>query len=170
MKKVFLIFCGVLFVSPAAMAGEIRNVITDSVQLTINGSATQTQRLASTYSVSGSNIAVSDSGSLGGLTGGTAGTAATLSAGDYEINTEGQAFSFTESALIGSSTTATQAADATTNNFLTHNTYGSLTTTTGGIKGSLAGTLSATGVASVTAGGQGTTALGQRTVSLSVFE
>ena len=33
-----------------------------------------------------------------------------------------------------------------------------------------AGDLSATGVPTVTAGGQGTTALGQRTVSLSVFD
>ena len=167
MKKVFLIFCGVLLVSPAAMAGEIRNVITDSVQLTVNGSSTQTSRMASTYSVSGTNIDVT---TMGGLTGGTAGTAATLSAGEYDVSTAGQSFTLTESAFIGASGVSTQAADSTTNNMLTHTTYGNITTTTGGIKGTLAGTLSNTGVASVTAGGQGTTALGQRTVSLSVFE
>ena len=167
MKKLFLVFCGVFLAGSGVSAGEIRNVITDSVQLTINGSATSTNRLASSYSVSGSNIDVT---TMGGLTGGTAGTAATLSAGEYDIATSGQAFTLSESALIGSSTTATQAIDGTTNLFATHNTYGNLTTTTGGTKGTLAGTLSPTGIATVTAGGQGTTALGQRTVSLSVFE
>ena len=52
----------------------------------------------------------------------------------------------------------------------THTTYGQLTTISGGTAGTLAGTLSPTGIATVTAGGQGTTAIGQRTVTLSVFD
>ena len=167
MKKVFLIFCGVLLVSPAAMAGEIHNVITDSVQLTVNGSATATTRLGSNYSVSGSNVSVT---TMGGLAAGTAGTAITVGDGEYGVTTAGQAFTFTESGLVGDSLVTTQAVDGTTNQFLTHNTYGDLTTTSGGTKGTLAGTLSPTGIPTITAGGQGTTAIGQRTVTLSVFE
>ena len=167
MKNLFLIFCGVFFVGSASSAGEIHNVITDSIQLTVNGSATQTTRLGSNYSVSGSNVSVS---TMGGLGAGTAGTAITISDGDYDITTAGQAFTFTESGLAGDSLVTTQAIDGTTNQFATHNTYGELTTTTGGTKGTLAGTLSPTGIPTITAGGQGTTAIGQRTVTLSVFE
>lgn len=166
MKKLLFLICGVMFINPA-VAGEVRNVITDSVQLTVNGSGTSTSRLGSEYAVSGSNIKVT---TLGGVSAGTAGTAMTITDGDYEINTDGQAFTFSESGLTGDSLVTTQAVDATTNNFLTQNTYGELTTTTGGIKGSLAGSLNNTAVPTVTAGGQGTTAIGQRTVSLSVFD
>ena len=166
MRKLLPLLCGVIFISPA-MAGEVRNVITDSVQLTVNGSGTSTTRLGSEYAVSGSNISVT---TLGGVSAGTAGTAMTITDGDYGINTDGQAFSFSESGITGDSLVTTQAIDGTTGNFATHNTYGNLTTTSGGIKGSLAGTLSATGIPTVTAGGQGTTAIGQRTVTLSVFD
>lgn len=50
------------------------------------------------------------------------------------------------------------------------NLYGDSVTQVGGDKGSLAGTLSTTGVPTVTAGGAGTTATGQRTIELSVFK
>ena len=167
MKKLFFILCGVIFISPAAMASEVRNVITDSIQLTVNGSATQTSRLGSSYNVSGSNVSVTE---LGGISAGTAGTAMTITDGDYDIGTDESAFTFSEAGIAGDSLVTTQAIDTTTGNALTHNAYGELYTTTGGTKGTLAGTLSATGIATVTAGGQGTTALGQRTVTLSVFE
>ena len=183
MKKLLLVLCGVTFLGSAASAAEVRNVITDSVQLTVNGSATSTSRLASEYAVSGSNITAT---TLGGVSAGTAGTAMTITDGDYEVTTGGQAFTFSESGITGDSLVTTQAVDSTTGNILTHNTYGELvtttgnilthntygdlTTTTGGTKGTLAGTLSATTIPSVTAGGQGTTAIGQRTVTLSVFE
>ena len=167
MKKLFFVLCGLAFITPAAMANEVRNVITDSVQLTVNGSATQTSRLGSSYNVSGSNVSVTE---LGGISAGTAGTAMTITDGDYEIGTDESAFTFSESGITGDSLVTTQSVANTIDQFSTHNTYGELTTTTGGTKGTLAGTLSATGIATVTAGGQGTTALGQRTVTLSVFD
>ena len=167
MKKLLLVLCGLTFIGSAASAAEVRNVITDSVQLTVNGSGTSTTRLGSSYAVSGSNISVE---TLGGVSAGTAGTAMAITDGSYDINTDGQAFTFNESGLTGDTLVTTQAVDSTTNNILTHNTYGDLTTTTGGTKGSLAGALNNTAVPTVTAGGQGTTAIGQRTVTLSVFE
>ncbi len=166
MKKI-LFFCGVFLIGSAASAVEIQNVITDSVQLTVNGSASQTTRQASTYSASGTNITAT---TMGGLAAGTAGNGVAVNDGTYALTTAGQAFSFSESALVGEDTLDNMAVDATLGTFDTHNTYGQLTTTSGGTKGSLAGALNNTAVPTVTAGGQGTTALGQRTVQLSVFD
>ena len=167
MKKLLLTVCGgVIFVSSAS-AAEVRNVITDSVQLTVNGAAVTNTRAGSSYSVSGSNVTVT---TLGGLThDDTAGNASTLSAGDYSVSGTG-AFSFSETVTIGDDDFSTQAVDETLGTFDSVNTYGVNTVTTGGTAGDLAGSLSATGVPTVTAGGQGTTALGQRTISLSVFD
>ena len=53
--------------------------------------------------------------------------------------------------------------------FRTPNLYGDTVQSQGGTAGSLAGTLSGTSIPTVTAGGAGTTAIGQRTVELSVF-
>jgi hypothetical protein len=50
------------------------------------------------------------------------------------------------------------------------NLYSNATTQLGGDKGTLAGTLSPTGVPTVTAGGSGTTATAQRSIELSVFK
>ena len=152
MKKLLVLFCGVFFIGSATSAAEIQNVITDSVQLTVNGSASQTTRQASQYSVSGSNISVT---TLGGLGAGTAGTGMAISDGSYAITTAGQAFSFTESGLVGEDTLDSMAIDASDGTLDTHNTYGILTTTSGGTRGTLAGTLSPTGISTVTAGGQG---------------
>ena len=171
MKKLLVLFCGVFFIGAGASANEIRNVITDSVQLTVNGSSSTTTRQASSYSVSGSNIEVASGGAFGGLSAGsTAGAGVAVGDGSYQLTTNGQAFTFSESALVGEDTLDSMAIDATDGTLDTHNTYGQLTTISGGTKGSLAGTLSPTGISTVTAGGQGTTALGQRTVQLSVFE
>ena len=167
MKKLFFVLCGVVFISPASMANEIRNVITDSVQLTVNGSSTSTQRLASEYSVSGTNMSAT---TMGGLGAGTAGAAPTITDGTYTMTTAGQAFSFSESGRMGANNVADVDIDATTGMADTHTTYGQLSTMSGGTAGTLAGTLSPTGIATLTAGGQGTTALGQRTVTLSVFD
>jgi hypothetical protein len=167
MKKLLLIFCGVTLIGASASANEIRNVITDSVQLTVNGSSTTTQRLASEYSVSGTNMTAT---TMGGLGAGTAGAAPTITDGTYTLTTAGQAFSFTESGRMGANNVATSAIDHSDGTLDTHTTYGQLTTISGGTKGSLAGTLSPTGIPTITAGGQGTTAIGQRTVTLSVFD
>ena len=170
MKKI-LFFCGVFLLGAGSVsANEIRNVITDSVQLTVNGSSSMTTRQASTYSVSGSNIQVASGGAFGGLAAGTAGSGVVVGDGSYEVKVAGQAFSFSESALVGEDTLDSMAIDATEGTLDTHNTYGILTTISGGTKGSLAGTLSPTGIPTITAGGQGTTAIGQRTVTLSVFD
>lgn len=149
----------------AATAGEITSTITDSVQLTVQGAAVQTERIGSSYAASGSNVNVT---TLGGLTGGTSSAAATLSPGSYAINTNGQAFSFSEALTVGDSTVTSQ---TVSNGAIASPTlYGRNTTQAAGDKGTLAGTISGTGTPTVTAGGAGTTAIGQRSVELSVFK
>jgi len=165
MRKVLLLVLP-LIIMESATAAEIRSTIVDSVQLTVEGPAVQSNRIGSSYSASGSNISVT---TLGGLTGGTATAAATPSTSSYDIDTDGGAFTFSESITVGDTPVTAQTALAG-GMFTTPNLYGNTITSAGGTAGSLAGTLSAAGIPTVTAGGAGTTAIGQRTIELSVFD
>ena len=165
MRKVLLLVLP-LIIMKSATAADIRSTIVDSVQLTVDGPAIQSTRVGSNYSVSGSNVSVT---TLGGLTGGTTTAPATISDGSYDINTEGQSFTFSETSLIGDVPVSNQST-LSSGQFTAPNLYGDSVTSTGGTAGTLAGSLSATGVATITSGGAGTTAIGQRTIELSVFD
>ena len=153
MKRLLLAFS--LFFAIPVNAAEITSRITDSVQLNVEGAAVQSTRMGASYSVSGTNIQSTSFGGVGG-------------AGTYDINTAGQAFSFSESLRTADVDVTSQT--VTGGVIGSPNLYGDSVTQVGGDKGSLAGTLSATGVPTVTAGGAGTTATGQRTIELSVFK
>ena len=164
--KNLLLLTGLVLVTAPVSAAEIRSTIVDSVQLTVDAPAVTSTRLGSEYAVSGTNISVT---TLGGL--GTSSTTApaALTAGDYDINTDGQAFTFSESGLVGDVAVTSQSSLSSGGRVDTPNVYGSSTQYQGGTPGSLAGTLSPTGISTVTAGGAGTSAIGQRTVELSIF-
>ncbi len=153
MKKLLLAFS--LFFTTPAFAGEITHKIVDSVQLGVQGAAVQSTRVGGQYAVSGTNINVTTLGGVG-------------SAGSYAINTNGSAFSFSESSITADTVVTSQSAASGT--IAAPNLYGESTTQLGGSAGSLAGTLSATGVPTITAGGPGSTGTAQRTVELSVFK
>ena len=153
MKRLLLGFS--LFLTIPASAAEITSKITDSVQLKVDGAAVQSTRIGASYSVSGTNIQSSSFGGVGG-------------AGTYDVNTAGQAFTFSES--FNAADTPVTSQTVTTGVIGSPNLYGDSVTQVGGDKGSLAGTLSTTGVPTVTAGGSGTSATGQRTIELSVFK
>jgi len=155
MKRLFLAFS--LFFAIPVSAAEITSKITDSIQLKVDGAAVQSTRIGASYSVSGTNITHS-SGGFGGVGG----------AGTYSINTAGQAFTFSES--LNDADTAVTSQTVSGGVIASPNLYGDSVTQVGGDKGTLAGTLSATGVPTVTAGGAGTTATGQRSIELSVFK
>ena len=155
------------FIMSPVTAAEITSRITDSVQLTVDGPMVQSTRIGSSYSVSGTNISVT---TLGGLTGGSATAPATISAGSYAIDTDGQAFTFSESSNVGDVAVTTQSSISSGGRIEAPNIYGDTTQYQGGTAGTLAGTLSSTGVPTITAGGAGTTSIGQRTVELSVFQ
>jgi len=168
MRKLALL-AAPFFMMSSANAAEIRNIITDSVQLTVEGPAIQSNRIGSQYSVSGSNISA---GTLGGLdhSQATITNPATLINGSYSVTNAGQAFTFSESANIGDVQVTEQAQLSNAGRFDTPNLYGDSLTYAGGYAGSLAGTLSGTSVPTVTAGGSGTTAIGQRSIELTVFQ
>jgi len=165
MKRLFLL-ASALFLATPVSAAEITSRITDSVQLTVDGPAVQSTRIGSSYSVSGSNISVE---TLGGLAVATATAPALATDGSYDINTDGQAFSFSETTQIGDTPVTSQSC-CSSGLITAPNLYGDSITSSGGTAGSLAGTLTAAGVPTVTAGGAGTTAIGQRTIELSVFQ
>jgi hypothetical protein len=149
MKKVLLGLSALFFVTPLS-AAEITSRITDSVQLKVDAAASQAIRVGGQYSVSGTNIQSSTFGGVGG-------------AGTYSINTAGQAFTFSESIIDADTTPASVSTGAIA-------PYGNITSTAAGSAGSLAGSLSGTGVPTVTAGGAGTSATAQRSIELSVFK
>ncbi len=84
MKKLLLLASTLFLVSPVSSA-EITSRITDSVQLTVEGPAIQSNRIGSSYSVSGNNVNVT---TLGGLSVGSATAPALATDGSYSINTK----------------------------------------------------------------------------------
>jgi hypothetical protein len=153
MKRLLLAFS--LFLTTPVFAAEITSRITDSVQLGVQGAAVQSTRIVGQYSASGTNI---NATTLGGVS----------TAGSYEVNTAGQAFNFSETSRTADTPVTTQTVSGGA--IASPNLYGDSVTQLAGDKGTLAGTLSPTGVGSVTAGGPGTTATAQRTIELSVFK
>jgi hypothetical protein len=153
MKRLLLAF-SLFFITPVS-AAEITSRITDSVQLNVQGAAVQSTRIGASYSASGTNIQATSFGGVGG-------------AGSYDINTAGQAFSFSETINAADTPVTTQSVSGGV--IASPNLYGDSVTQLAGDKGSLAGTLSPTGVPTVTAGGAGTTATAQRSIELSVFK
>ena len=144
--------------------------LTTSTQLSVDGAATQATRIGSTYSVSGNNITA---GTMGGLTKASGDSAATAAAsqtqGAYSVTTAGSAFSLTESFVMGDAVNPIgTGVDVSAGIVADMPAYGSVTTQSGGVAGSLAGTITSAGVMTLTAGGAGTTATGQFVSEISV--
>jgi len=164
MKKGFLTLAMFLMAAPLASPAraDLVHRLTSSTQLQVNGAYTDSSRIGSTYTVSGSNIKVATDNHFGKLTAGTATTAATLDVGAYDVNTAGSAFSFSESWIQGDATAAIGAGvDVTSGVVADMPAYGNTLTMSGGVAGSLAGTITSAGVTTLTAGGAGTSATGQ---------
>ena len=158
MKKLFLL----LFLAAPSAYADMTHNITTSTQLTVNGAYTDASRIGSTYTVSGSNIKVADDAHFGKLTAGTATAAATLDVGAYDVNTAGAAFSFSESWNQGDAVNAIgSGVDVTSGVVADMPAYGEVLTMSGGVAGTLAGTITSAGVVTLTAGGAGTSAVGQ---------
>ena len=135
---------------------DISHKIQSSVSLSVDGAGSVATRIPSTYSISGNNVTLDTAGGLGTL---TAGSAVGYTPADYSVTTAGDAFSLTESFIEGD---ATPSATSVTSGVVTAlPMLGSTTTTSGGVAGSLAGTIATDGALTITAGGAGTTAIGQ---------
>jgi len=165
MKKLFLL----LFLAAPSAYADMTHNITTSTQLTVNGAYTDSNRIGSTYAVSGSNIKVATDAHFGKLTAGTATTAATLDVGAYDVNTTGAAFSFSESWNQGDAPAAIgSGVDVTSGVVADMPAYGEVLTMSGGVAGTLAGTITSAGVVTLTAGGANTSAIGSVVTSLTV--
>ena len=185
MKKLLPILLLVGGFSSPAMA-DIIHQISASTQLRVDAAATDSTRIGSTYSVQGTNITAGTMGGLAAQTGATA--AAGHTDGVYTVTTAGDAFSLTESFVLGDVTNAigsgvdvtahTYTAEVTGDNAAPAiNSYGTImdlpafgntVTTSGGHAGGLAGTIATDGAISLTAGGAGTTATGQVVTTLTI--
>jgi len=164
MKKLLLLL---LLAAPAN--ADMTHNITTSTQLSVNGAYTDANRIGSTYAVSGSNIKVATDAHFGKLTAGTATTAATLDVGEYDVNTAGSAFSFSESWTQGDAVNAIGSGVDVSNGVVEDMpAYGEVLTMSGGVAGDLAGTITSAGVIELTAGSANTSVIGSVVTSLTV--
>ncbi len=155
MKRLLILF---LLASPAS--ADIHHTISKSTALKVNAPATQTTRLGSSYSVSGSGVDTSYTPSGGSAVSDGLGSL-TISSGVGAIpslevtqKTAGNSFSFSQNFFQGDAISGSAPTVGTVGNFSEQ------TSTLAGSAGSLAGTITDTAI-TLTAGGAGTEAVGQ---------
>ena len=157
----------ILMAAPAANAGGLVHKMSSSVQLTVDAAATSATRLGNQYSISGSNVGTSDGTTAGVLSSGAVSSGVygpgTISASQLSA-TNGEAFSFSTSFLQGDAIPSSAPSVGAVPNF------SSITSTAAGSAGSLAGTLGTDGAIGLTAGGAGTTAVGQFVSEITVID
>ena len=157
----------ILMAAPAANAGGLVHKMSSSVQLTVDAAATSATRLGNQYSISGSNVGTSDGTTAGVLSSGAVSSGVygpgTISASQLSA-TNGEAFSFSTSFLQGDAIPSSAPTVGAVPNF------SSITSTAAGSAGSLAGTLGTDGAIGLTAGGAGTTAVGQFVSEITVID
>ena len=156
MKKALLALAASLLASPAQ--ADITHKIQSSVSLSVDGAGSVAIRQPSSMAVSGSNVTLGTAPTLGTL---TSGTALGYTPGDYSITTAGDAFSYSESYTEGDDVPTVLSTTGTSGVVPALPVFGNTTTTSGGVAGTLAGSIATDGAITVTAGGAGTTAIGQ---------
>ena len=166
----FLPIVMLLMTAPLTAKADLVHKLTTSTQLSVDGAATVATRLGSTYSSSGNNISVVTDADFGGLTAPASATAAaTMKQTDYQLTTAGSAYSFSESFTYGDAVAPIgTGVDVASGVVADMPAFGSVTTQSGGVAGTLAGTITSAGVMTITAGGAGTDATGQFVSELTV--
>ena len=161
----FLPIVMLLMTASAANAGGLVHKMSSSVQLTVDSARTTATRLGSQYSVSGSNVTTSDGSNANAVTTGS------ISSGVYDPGTitatqatAGEAFSFSTSFLQGDAVPTSAPSVGAVGNFSSQTSYAS------GTAGDLAGTIATDGGISLTAGGAGSTAVGQFVSEITVID
>jgi|TARA_R100000030_G_scaffold9153_1_gene6284 hypothetical protein len=163
--KAGLIAFGMLLLSTPALAGGIVSKHASSVQLTVDAARSTATRIGSSFSISGSNVDTTDGSTAGTVSAGTI-TSGVYSPGTIAAtqDTAGAAFSFSQSYTQADAVPTSAATLGANPNF------GSLTTYAAGTKDTLAGTVTSAGVLTVTAGGAGTSAVGQFVSEVTVID
>ena len=164
MKK-FIPFAMILLTASAANAGGLVTKHAASVQLTVDAARATSSRLGSSFSISGSNIDTTDGSTANTVSAGTI-TSGVYSPGTIAAtqDTPGAAFSFSQSYTQADAVPTSAATVGANPNF------GSVTSYSAGTAGDLAGTVTSAGVLTVTAGGAGTTAIGQYVSEITVID
>ena len=164
MKRALIAF-GMLLLSTPALAGGIVSKHASSVQLTVDAARSTATRIGSSFSISGSNVDTTDGSTAGTVSAGTI-TSGVYSPGTIAAtqDTAGAAFSFSQSYTQADAVPTSAATLGANPNF------GSLTTYAAGTKDTLAGTVTSAGVLTVTAGGAGTSAVGQFVSEVTVID
>ena len=164
MKK-FLPLLLIFGLGTAAHAGGIVSSHTSSVQLTVDAARTDASRIGSSFSISGSNIDTTD-----GTTAGTV-SAGTIASGVYSPgtiaatqDTPGAAFSFSQSYTEADDVLTSAPTVGQVSLFSDQTSYAA------GTAGDLAGTVTSAGVLTITAGGAGSSAVGQFVSEITVID
>ena len=153
MRK-FLPIVMLLMAAPAH--ADITHRLSSSVQLQVNSAATQATRLGNSYAISGNNVNTTDGTTTGAVATGaiTSGVYAPGSIAATQA-TAGEAFSFSTSFTQADAIPTSAATTGEIQNF------GIMTSNAAGTAGNLAGTIDSSGTMALTAGGAGTSAIGQ---------
>ena len=164
MKKAIAAF-GMLLMTSPAMAGGLVTKHSSSVQLNVDAARSTATRIGSSFSISGSNIDTTDGSTANTVSAGTI-TSGVYSPGTIAAtqDTAGAAFSFSQSYTQADAVPTSAATVGQIPNF------GSVTSYTAGTAGDLAGTVTSAGVLTVTAGGAGTSAVGQFVSEVTVID
>lgn len=149
---------------PAALA-DISHSIQHSVSLTVGGATTSSDRIGSSFSISGTGVDVTDGTTAGTLSAGTI-TTGVYSPGTIAATqnaTGGESFSFSQSYIQADalSTSAPTVGEVPI--------FSDVTSTAGGTVANLGGSVTSAGVITLTAGGANTEAVGQVVSTLSTF-
>ena len=147
------------------MAGGLVTKHSSSVQLNVDAARSVATRIGSSFSISGSNIDTTDGSTANTVSAGTI-TSGVYSPGTIAAtqDTPGAAFSFSQSYTQADAVPTSAATVGQIPNF------GSVTSYTAGTAGDLAGTVTSAGVLTVTAGGAGTSAVGQFVSEITVID
>ena len=164
MKKLLPIVM-LLMTASAANAGGLVTKHASSVQLNVDAARSTATRIGSSFSISGSNIDTTDGSTAGTVSAGTI-TSGVYSPGTIAAtqDTAGAAFSFSQSYTQADAVPTSAATVGANPNF------GSITSYSAGTKDTLAGTVTSAGVLTVTAGGAGTSAIGQFVSEITVID
>ena len=149
----------------AANAGGLVHKMSSSVQLTVDTARSTATRLGSQYSISGSNVSTTDGTTAGTISAGTI-TSGVMNPGNIAATqaTSGEAFSYSQSYLQGDAIPTSAPTVGAVGNF------GSVTSYASGTAGDLAGTIATDGGITLTAGGAGTSAVGQFVSEITVID
>ena len=164
MKKALIAFSMIFMASPA-LAGGIVSKHATSVQLTVDAARATSTRLGSSFSISGSNIDTTDGSTANTVSAGTI-TSGVYSPGTIAAtqDTPGAAFSFSQSYTQADAIPTSAPSVGTVGNLTGQTSYAS------GTAGDLAGTVTSANVLTVTAGGAGSTAIGQFVSEITVID